>query len=46
MLVGRLKVRDRVVLVAPVLDARARLIAAVRAVTASQTEPEATDDDS
>jgi hypothetical protein len=46
MLVGRLKVRDRVVLVAPVLEARSRLIAAVRAVTASQTDPEATDDDS
>jgi 1-acyl-sn-glycerol-3-phosphate acyltransferase len=45
VLVGRLKVRDRVVLVAPVLDARARLIAAVRTVTANQTDPEATDDD-
>jgi hypothetical protein len=37
-LIGRIKVRDRVVLVEPVLEARAWLVAAVRAGAASPTE--------
>ncbi len=45
MLFGRLKVRDRVGLVPPVIEARTRLVAVVRDVAPRHTESESTHDD-